>query len=133
MTKLKKFKPLSSNLSSTSKVNHIPTKLRNDWKTHWWNMLISQFGGTESFLNLVQHGHFSIWWNTVISQFCGTLSFLHFPDLVEHGHFYIFPIWWNTVIFQFCGTQSYLNLVEHSYRKVTQKTTSNSSALHVDR
>ena len=46
----------------------------------WWNMVISTFswfGGTQSFLNLVEHGHFSIWWNTVISQFGETWSFFN--------------------------------------------------------
>ena len=93
----------------------------------WWNMFISQFGhsqlgGTQSFLNSVEHGHFYIflilehghfyifliWWNTVshfsIHSQCGTQPFL---SLVEHGHFYIFLIWWNTVISQFGGTQSF--------------------------
>ena len=106
MTKLKKFKPLSSNLSSTSKVNHIPTN---------WEMTGRHIGGTCSFLNLVEHSHFSILWNIVISTFSwfgGTRSFLHFPDLVEHSHF---SILWNMIIPQFGGTQSFFNSVEHSH------------------
>ena len=74
----------------------------------WWNTVIllkKEIGGTWSFLNsvehghfyifpdLVEHGHFKIWWNTVI--FC---------KLVKHGHF---SIRWNTVISQFGGTQSF--------------------------
>ena len=106
MTKLKKFKPLSSNLSSTSKVNHIPTN---------WEMTGRHIGGTCSFLNLVEQSLFLIWCNMVISQFGGTQSFL---NSVEHCHFYIFLIWWNMVIstfFWFGGTQSFFNSVEHSH------------------
>ena len=79
-------------------------------------MVISQFGWTKSFLNFVEHGHFSIWWNTVNLQLCGAQSICNsvehshsqigwswsFLNLVEHSHF---TIWWNTVI---------LNFVEHS-------------------
>ena len=99
-------------------------------------MVISQFGGTWSFLNLVEDGHFSIlwnmvvstrfliFWNMVISQFNGRWSFL---NLVEHGHFSIwsnshFSIWWNVVISlcfliwnmvisKFDETRSFLNLL----------------------
>ena len=35
------------------------------------NRVISQFGGTGSFLISVEQGHFSILWNRVISQFDG--------------------------------------------------------------
>ena len=63
----------------------------------------------QSFLNLVEHSHFSIYGNRVISQFSGTQSFF---DLGEHSHF---SIQWNTVISQFSGTQSFLNLMEHSH------------------
>jgi hypothetical protein len=44
----------------------------------------SQYHGTWSFLNLVEHSHFL--------KTGGTWSFL---NLVEHSHF---SIWWNTVI-----------------------------------
>ena len=109
MTKLKKFKPLSSNLSSTSKVNHIPTN---------WEMTGRHIGGTCSFLNLVEQSLFLIWCNMVISQFGGTQSFL---NSVEHCHFYIFLIWWNTVIFTFSrfgGTQSFFNSMEHDHTSI---------------
>ena len=81
----------------------------------WWNTVNLQltwsflnFGGTQSFLNLVEHSQlqicwtqsFSIWLNMVISI------------LVEHSQF---SIWWNTVISQFGGTLSICNSVEHGH------------------
>ena len=87
----------------------------------WWNTVISQFGGTQSF---------SFWWNMVISKthfetaiLEQSLSESHeipveygqFLNSVEHDHF---SMWWNLVIAQFGGTQSLLNLVEHSHFSV---------------
>ena len=49
----------------------------------------------ETCRNLVEIGHCSIWWNTVISQFGGTQSICnsvehgHFSILVDHSHFSI--------------------------------------------
>ena len=106
----------------------------------WWNTVISQFGGTQSF---------SFWWNMVISKThfetailekslsesheakamkfqwnmvnfsilwnmtisqCGGTWSL--LNLVEHSHC---SIWWNTVISQFGGTQSFSSLVAHGH------------------
>ena len=56
-----------------------------------WSFLhLSWFGWTQSFFYLVEHSHFSIWWNTVISQFGGIWSFLNLYlfQLIEH------PILW---------------------------------------
>ena len=82
-----------------------------------WSFLhFSWFGWTQSYLNLVEHSHL---WNMVISTFSwfgGTQSFFNsveqsYLNLVEHSHI---SIWWNTVV---CGTRSFLHfpdLVEHS-------------------
>ena len=69
----------------------------------WWYTVISQFLGTQSFLNLVEYSRIStcsfslfwIWWDKFISQISGTQSFLYW---VEHSHV---SIWWSTVISQF--------------------------------
>jgi hypothetical protein len=75
-----------------------------------WNMVISQFYRAQSFINFVEHGHFSI----LVEPRSTFIS-------VEHGHF---SILWNIVIsqfgrtmvnFQFCGTWSFLNSIEHSH------------------
>ena len=63
------------------------------------NRVISQFGGTGSFLISVEQGHFSFLWNRVISQLCGTGSFLNF---VEQGHISFLC---NMVFSQFGGVE----------------------------
>ena len=72
-----------------------------------WAAVISQFGGTQSFLNFSLFSgtqsflkHFSIWWTTVISK------------TWWNSHI---SIRWNTVISQFRGSQSFLNFMEHSH------------------
>ena len=79
-------------------------------------MVISQFGGTQLFFNFLEHGLSQFGLKTVFFQFCGTWSFL---NLVEHTHFSIlwnmvictcFLIW-NMVISKFDGTWSFLNLL----------------------
>ena len=99
----------------------------------------------QSFLKVVKHSHSSIRWNTVISQFDGTQSFLnlvecgcsklysivvehsqifilveHFLNLVEHSHFLI---WWKFVNCKFSlfgVTQSFLNFVEQSFLNLVE-------------
>ena len=94
----------------------------------------------ETCRNLVEIGHCSIWWNTVISQFGGTQSFSFWWNMViSKTHFETailekslsesheakamkfqwnmvnFSILWNMTISQCGGTWSLLNLVEHSH------------------
>ena len=64
-------------------------------------------GGTWSYLNLVEHGHFSISWIMVISQFLEHSLFL-IPWNMFISTFFL--IWWNMVISKFGGTWSFLNL-----------------------